>query len=61
MTKLDIVIIFYEDKIYKIKKQPFENEKQSLTRGWFIVKNNKYNQVETLSKKYLNELNGMKY
>lgn len=54
------IIINYDNKIYKIEKEPFETNENTFKRGWFIVKNyNKYNLNELISKSiiYLNEKN----
>lgn len=63
---MDIIIIIYDNYIYKIEKEPFETDENTYKRGWFIIKNLKDNDnYEEIVKKsiiYLNEnKNNMKY
>lgn len=52
MVNNNIIIINYNNKIYKIEKEPFETYIDTYNRGWFIVKNYKnieYNKLYSLS------------
>lgn len=59
-----IIIINYNNKIYKIEKEPNELEEDTYKRGWFIIKNyNNYSYNELISRSIinLNIENGMNY
>jgi hypothetical protein len=63
---MDIIIIIYDNNIYKIEKEPFETDENTYKRGWFIIKNLKdndnYEEIVNKSIIYLNEnKNNMKY
>jgi hypothetical protein len=63
---MDIIIIIYDNNIYKIEKEPFETDENTYKRGWFIIKNLKdndnYDEIFKKSIIYLNEnKNNMKY
>ena len=52
MVNNNIIIINYNNKIYKIEKEPFETDIDTYNRGWFIVKNYQnmeYNKLYSLS------------
>ena len=60
----EFIIINYNNKIYKIEKEPYETSENTFKRGWFIVKNyEKYGYDELISRSiiYLNEKNNMCY
>lgn len=59
-----MILINYNNKIYKIEKEPNELDEDTYKRGWFIIKNyNKYPYVELISRSiiYLNNEYGMIY
>ena len=46
-----MIIINYNNKIYKIKKEPIETDENTYKRGWFIIKNfNNYSIDELISR-----------
>ena len=59
-----MILINYNNKIYKIEKEPNELEEDTYKRGWFIIKNyNNYPYNELISRSiiYLNNEYGMIY
>ena len=39
MIKNNIIVINYNNKLYKIEKEPYETIIDTYKRGWYIVKN----------------------
>lgn len=59
---VEYIIIFHNNHIYKIDKEPFETDENTYIRGWFIIKNNNLDNIIIRSIIYLNEYkNNMKY
>jgi hypothetical protein len=57
---MNYITIIYENKLYKIEKEPFETDENTYTRGWYIIKNNNLDNIISRSIIYLNE-RSMKY
>lgn len=60
-----MICIFVNDKLHYIKKQPFESDKDTYYRAWWLINNNKdLNNPDDISNSiiYLNEhIYGMEY
>jgi hypothetical protein len=57
---MNYITIIYENKLYKIEKEPFETDENTYMRGWYIIKNNNLDNIISRSIIYLNE-RSMKY
>jgi|UniRef100_A0A6C0LI16 hypothetical protein len=57
---MNYITIVYENKLYKIEKEPFETDENTYIRGWYIIKNNHLDNIISRSIIYLNERT-MKY
>jgi hypothetical protein len=62
---MDMICIFVKSKLYYLKKQPFESDKDTYIRAWWLINNNKdFNNKDDISSSiiYLNEyIYGMEY
>jgi len=37
---MNYITIVYDNKLYKIEKEPYETDENTFMRGWYIIKNN---------------------
>jgi hypothetical protein len=52
---MNYITIVYNNKLYKIEKEPFETDENTYMRGWYIIKNNHLDNIISRSIIYLNE------
>tara|TARA_B000000475_G_C15988721_1_gene444168 strand:+ start:1262 stop:1456 length:195 start_codon:yes stop_codon:yes gene_type:complete len=61
---MEFIVIFIKNKIFKLRKQPFETESDAYERLWWIINNNKNpNDLKHISDsiKVINIKKGMSY
>jgi hypothetical protein len=61
---MEFIVIFIKNKIFKLRKQPFETEGDAYERLWWIINNNKNpNELKNISDsiKVINIKKGMSY
>jgi hypothetical protein len=53
--RMNYITIVYENKLYKIEKEPFETDENTYSRGWFIIDNDdKYDKNELICRSIIN-------